>query len=83
MPDSPVTPQPDDEVHPPTVPLRTITVVTWGTVLWAVALVVVLLVPDLRSGNRTWWPWVPVAGIGLGVLAYAYLRGGRGNAAAA
>lgn len=83
MPDSSVTPQPDAEVHPPTVPLRTIAVVAWGTVLWAVALVIVLLVPDLHSGNRSWWPWVPVAGIGLGALAYVYLRRGRGNAAEA
>ena len=45
--------------------------------------VVVLAVPDLRTGDRAWWPWTCVAGLLLGVLARLYLRRGRGNAAAA
>lgn len=68
------------EVHPPEVPLRTITLVRWGTLLWAVALAVVLAVPSLRTGERDWWVWVPVAGMVLGVVGYVYLRRGRGNA---
>ncbi|MBK8470296.1 MAG: DUF2530 domain-containing protein [Actinomycetales bacterium] len=54
-----------------------------GLALWAVALLVVLAVPDLRTGDRAWWPWTCVAGLLLGVLARLYLRRGRGNAAAA
>jgi Protein of unknown function (DUF2530) len=51
--------------------------------LWAVALVVTLLVPSLHDGDRSWWPWCCVAGLGLGLIGYAYLRRGRGNAAEA
>ena len=69
-----------DEVLPPEVPLRTITLVRWGIVVWALALVVVLAVPSLRTGERDWWVWVPVAGMVLGVLGHVYLRRGRGNA---
>ena len=84
MPTSP-RPQPQDrpEAPPVTVPdprLRTIGLVRWGTALWAVALVVVLAVPPLRTDGREWWVWVPVAGVLLGVLGHVYLARGRGNA---
>ena len=46
-------------------------------------LVVLLLVPSLREGERSWWIWVPVTGMLLGALGYVYLRRGRGNAAMA
>jgi hypothetical protein len=52
-----------------------------GMVVWAVALVLTLAVPFLHQGDRWWWPWCCVAGIGLGVIGLTYLRGGRGNAA--
>ena len=52
----------------------------WGTALWALALVVVLAVPPLRTDGREWWVWVPVAGVLLGVLGHVYLARGRGNA---
>ena len=71
------------DIRPPEVTLRTITLVRWGIVAWLVALVVVLVVPALRTGERAWWVWVPVAGILLGSLGYAYLRRGKGNAAEA
>jgi membrane protease YdiL (CAAX protease family) len=51
--------------------------------LWLVALVVSLLVPALHQGDRSWWPWTCVAGIGGGALALLYVRRGRGNAAGA
>lgn len=70
-------------VRPPEVTLRTITLVRWGILAWAVALVVVLLTPAVRTGERDWWVWVPVAGVVLGALGYAYLRRGKGNAAQA
>jgi hypothetical protein len=56
-------------------------IVEWGIGVWAVALVVTLLVPALHSGSRSWWPWCCGSGIVLGVAGWAYLRGGRGNAA--
>lgn len=58
-------------------------VVLWGELAWVVALVVILAVPSLHEGERDWWPWVPVAGIVLGLLGFAYVRRGRGNAAGA
>lgn len=73
----------DGTIVPPAVPLRTITLVRWGIVAWALVLVVLLAVPALRSDGREWWVWVPVAGIVLGALGYVYLRRGRGNAAMA
>jgi uncharacterized membrane protein HdeD (DUF308 family) len=54
-----------------------------GIALWSIALMVTVLVPALRQGNRHWWPWACVAGIVGGVLAWGYVRRGRGNAAAA
>ena len=48
-----------DGIRPPEVALRTITLVRWGIVAWAVALVAVLVVPALRTGERSWWVWVP------------------------
>lgn len=58
-------------------------IVLGGIGLWLVALVVTLVVPALHTGDRDWWPWSCVAGAGLGLLGYAYLRRGRGNAAGA
>ncbi|GAA4877448.1 DUF2530 domain-containing protein [Serinicoccus chungangensis] len=70
-----------DPLQPPEVPLRTITLVRWGILAWAVVLLLLLAVPALRSGERDWWVWVPVAGVVGGLLGYAYLRRGKGNAA--
>jgi hypothetical protein len=61
----------------------TVRIVLAGTVLFAVALVVTLLVPSLHGGDRDWWPWACTSGLGLGLLGLAYIRRGRGNAAAA
>lgn len=76
-------PGPREDITVPEVGLRTITLVKWGILGWAVVLVVLLLVPSLREGERSWWIWVPVAGMLLGALGYVYLRRGRGNAAMA
>jgi uncharacterized membrane protein YhhN len=73
-------PEPSGQIHPPEVPVRTITLVRWGILAWAVVLVLVLAVPALRSGERAWWVWVPVAGMALGAVGHVYLRRGRGNA---
>jgi hypothetical protein len=55
-------------------------IVLGGIAAWVVALVVTLVVPDLHTGGRSWWPWCCVAGILLGFLGYCYVRRGRGNA---
>lgn len=61
-------------------PVRSVTVIVVGTAVWAVALLVTLVVPSLHEGGRSWWPWTCVAGLALGVIAYLYVRRGRGNA---
>lgn len=61
-------------------PVTTSRVVLIGIGLWLLALVVTLLVPALRTGDRSWWPWACVAGAALGLVGYAYVRRGRGNA---
>jgi hypothetical protein len=58
-------------------------IVVAGLACWAVALVVVLAVPDLHTGGRDWWPWACVAGLVLGGLGLVYVRRGRGSAALA
>ena len=58
-------------------------IVEWGLAAWTVALVLTLLVPSLHTGERSWWPRCAAAGLVLGVIGYAYLRRGRGNAAGA
>ena len=69
----------------PTQPVAvdTARIVLAGLACWAVALVVVLAVPALHTGERDWWPWTCVAGLVLGLLGLAYVRRGRGNAAGA
>lgn len=54
-----------------------------GAALWALALILVLLVPGWHSGERSWWPWACLSGLLLGVLGWLYLRRGRGNASEA
>jgi hypothetical protein len=68
-------------VSSPGVSTRTVIIV--GTALWAVALVVTLVVPSLHTGERSWWPWTCVTGIGLGLFAGWYVRRGWGSAAGA
>lgn len=68
-------------VDPIKVDMQKVTLV--GTALWTIALVVLLAVPSLRSGERSWWPWAAVAGVVLGLVGWAYLRRGKGNASAA
>ncbi len=74
-----VTPAPAEELRPLPVPMRRI--VEIGILAWVVALLVVLVVPALHTGDRSWWPWACVSGIVLGGIGWSYLRRGRGNAA--
>ena len=75
------TSQPGDELKP--LAVSTARVIMWGQVGWVLALVVILVVPSLHRDERDWWPWVPVAGLALGLIGYLYVRRGRGNAAGA
>jgi hypothetical protein len=69
---------PIDRIRPLRVPM--LRVVEVGLACWLVALVVMLVVPTLHEGERSWWPWTCVAGLVLGSGGWAYLRRGRGNA---
>ena len=70
--------QPGEPLEPVHVPM--LKIVEAGIVAWVVALVVTLVVPALHEGDRDWWPWTCVAGMGLGAIGWTYLRRGRGNA---
>ena len=74
-------PDADEAFEYPPMPVRTVTVIVIGMVLWAIALVVILAVPDLHTGDRSWWPWTCVSGLTLGAIGWLYVRRGRGNAA--
>ena len=67
-------PQPIAPVHVPTQ-----RIVLAGTVGWAVALLVSLVIPALHTGDRAWWPWCAAAGVALGLLGWSLVRRGRGN----
>ena len=46
-----------------------------GIALWAVALVVLFIFRDhLEANGLDWWLWVPVAGIGLGLIGLWYCK---------
>ncbi|MFV0462430.1 MAG: DUF2530 domain-containing protein [Nostocoides sp.] len=62
-------------------PVSSTGIIRIGIALWAVALALTLALPSLHVGDRSWWPWTCVSGIILGVVGYAYVRRGRGNAA--
>lgn len=46
-----------------------------GTVMWAIAFLVLLFMRnDLAESGREWWLWTCLAGAGLGLLGYEYAR---------
>ena len=48
-------PTPREPLRPVPVPTRRIIEV--GLIGWMIALVVILAVPALHTGERSWWPW--------------------------
>lgn len=68
-----VNPEHDDELH--ALDTDGVPIVIIGTVLWAAALVVLLVLHTrLSHDGRGWWIWVAVAGLALGVIGVPYLR---------
>ena len=60
---------------PPPLDNDGVKVVSLGTALWGVALVVLLLLRDeLRDDGREWWIWTCVAGFLLGLAGVWYCR---------
>lgn len=76
-------PGPDQGEELKPLAVSTARIVVWAQLGWVLALAVILAVPALHEGQRDWWPWVPVAGIVLGLIGFSYVRRGRGNAAGA
>jgi len=71
MPFSPAPRRPDPE------PLEAddVAIVTAGTVLWALALVVALVLRDrLTDGGNENWIWIFLAGAFLGLIGIRYVR---------
>jgi hypothetical protein len=65
---------------PPPLETNDVGVAAAGTVAWLIALLV-LLVVDLPEG-ATWWRWVCVTGIGIGLFATWYVPRLQRNRAA-
>ncbi len=51
-----------------------VSAMTFGTVLWVVALLVLLLSGTRPSADNGWWLWVCLAGAGIGVVGIIYSR---------
>lgn len=57
--------------------------VTWGTVVWAVALVACLVFrTQLAEAGNGWWTWVCGTGVVLGLAGLVYVRRRRAAYAA-
>lgn len=69
------------QIEPLAVPTARIVLI--GNAIWGILLVLTVAVPALHEGDRDWWPWAALSGLLLGLLGYAYVRRGRGNAAGA
>lgn len=68
------------EPRPAPAPLEAndVAIVTWGTVLWLVAFLVLLpFHHTLAEHGRTWWQWTCLAGAGLGTIGIWYTRARR------
>jgi hypothetical protein len=75
MSESATSENPDTTQSPPVPPLDVdgVGAVIVGTVLFAVAFVILLLFrPQLAEADASWWLIVTAAGFGLGLLALAY-----------
>lgn len=70
---------PDRQIIPMGLPLRSIVIVRIGLAIWMIAQILVWTVPSLSAGDRSWWRWVPIAGLTIGALGYTYLRQARGR----
>jgi hypothetical protein len=57
--------------EPPPLQTNDVLTATVGTVAWAIAFVVLLLI-GLPKPDR-WWLWVCVAGVGIGLFAIWYV----------
>lgn len=67
----------DSERRPDPAPLKADDrmAISVGMLLWAVALVVMLLTQDALEGSgREWWLWTAVAGLVIGAIAFLYTR---------
>lgn len=75
-------PLPGESSPPALLPIHApmLRIIEIGLACWLVALVLVLAIPSLHAGDRSWWPWVCVAGVVLGGGGWLYVRRGRGNA---
>lgn len=52
-----------------------VAIVVWGTVLWGVALVAILVLGDrVDDEGRASWGWIAAAGLFLGLIGIRYIR---------
>jgi hypothetical protein len=76
--------RPQREVPPP-LEGNDLVITLTGTVAWAVALVVLLVLRDQLPAGSRWWIWTCLVGLGLGLFGLLYvpsLKRSRSRAAA-
>ena len=63
-------------------PLETddVRIVAGGTVLWAVAFVVLVVLKAAGSDIHGWWLWMCASGVGLGLIGVRYCLNRRTRA---
>lgn len=66
---------PEKRDPPEPLAVNGVPVIVIGTVLWAIALIVLLVIHNrLSDHGHGWWIWVGVAGVALGIIGVPYLR---------
>lgn len=51
-----------------------VTTVTIGTVIWAVAAIILFAIRDSLSAEQQDWPWIALAGFVLGLMGIRYTK---------
>jgi type VI protein secretion system component VasK len=70
---------------PPPLEGNDLVITLTGTIAWAIALVVLLVLRHQLASGRQWWIWTCVAGVGFGLFGLIYvphLKRSRARAAA-
>lgn len=60
--------------EPAPLPVRMTRILAFGCAAWAIALLLTLLVPAWREGDRDWWPTLCATGLILGLLGLVVVR---------
>jgi hypothetical protein len=66
-------PPPGQREVPPPLEGNDLIITLTGTIAWAIALVVLLILRDQLAAGSRWWIWTCVTGLGLGLFGLGYV----------